>query len=32
VVCSPEDGLQMFEKTEVTFLFLEDFLVEKQSR
>ncbi|HIJ35876.1 MAG TPA: hypothetical protein HPP59_01185 [Deltaproteobacteria bacterium] len=32
MVCSPRDALQMFEKTAVTYLFLEDFLVEKQSR
>ena len=31
MVCSPDDALQMFEKTAVTYLFLEDFLVEKQS-
>ena len=32
MVCSPRDALQMFEKTAVTYLFLEDFLVEKQLR
>ena len=32
MVCSPRDALQMFEKTAVTYLFLEDFIVEKQSR
>jgi carbamoyltransferase len=29
IVCTPEDALDMFERTEVGYLFLEDFLVVK---
>ncbi|OEU52345.1 MAG: hypothetical protein BA872_03905 [Desulfobacterales bacterium C00003060] len=29
VVCSPDDALDMFQRTEISYLFLEDFLVEK---
>jgi len=31
MVCSPDDALHMFSKTEIKYLFLEDYLVEKAS-